>query len=115
MSDGDVMRPYIDPTTGEWVGEHETRVDDEITRQTEWFDTESEARRFARTGRRDERATCTHCGRLIVQEQGRWVDPQATGDDSMWRETCDAHDTTTAEHEPELASDDRKPVGGSSK
>lgn len=46
--------------------------------------------------------TCTHCGRAIVQENGRWVDPEATGDDSVWRETCDAHDTTTAEHEPEM-------------
>lgn len=45
-------------------------------------------------------ATCQHCGRRIVLEDGRWVDPQATGDDVMWRETCDAHDTFTAEHEP---------------
>lgn len=45
------MNPYADPTTGEWIGEHETRVVDQITRQTEWFATEAEARRFARTGK----------------------------------------------------------------
>lgn len=48
-----MTRPYTDPTTGEWVGEHETRVGDQITRQTEWFSTESEARRFARTDTRE--------------------------------------------------------------
>lgn len=31
--------------------------------------------------------TCIHC------------DPEATGDDAVWRETCDSHDTFTAEHE----------------
>ena len=44
--------------------------------------------------------TCEHCGRAIVLVAGEWVDPQATGDDSIWREVCDAHDTFTAEHEP---------------
>lgn len=45
--------------------------------------------------------TCKHCGRRIVREDGdMWVDPNATGDDSIWRETCDAHDTFTAYHEP---------------
>lgn len=50
---------------------------------------------------------CQHCGRLIVQHDGRWIDPEATGDDSVWRETCDRHDTFTAEHEPvsELQTD----------
>lgn len=47
-------------------------------------------------------ATCRHCTRTIVNEGGAWIDPEApvTGDDSVWRETCDAHDTFTAEHEP---------------
>jgi hypothetical protein len=36
-----------------------------------------------------------------VNEDGVWVDPDATGDDSVWRETCDAHDTFIADHEPE--------------
>jgi hypothetical protein len=46
-----------------------------------------------------EEETCRHCGRAIVLES-RWIDPEATGDDEVWRETCDAHDTFTAEHEP---------------
>lgn len=45
--------------------------------------------------------TCRHCGRVIEQDvEGRWVDPEASGDDSVWRETCDAHDTFVADHEP---------------
>jgi hypothetical protein len=52
--------------------------------------------------------TCRHCGRRIERDaadvaagyEGRWIDPEATGDDSIWRETCDQHDTFTAEHEP---------------
>jgi len=43
---------------------------------------------------------CQHCGRTIEWSEGIWIDPQATGDDSVWRETCDAHDAFTAEHEP---------------
>lgn len=47
---------------------------------------------------------CRHCGRTIikVEEDGvyAWIDPLAMGDDSVWRETCDSHDTFTAEHEP---------------
>lgn len=46
-------------------------------------------------------ATCKHCGRSIILDGDRWVDPEATGDDSVWRETCDGHDTFEAEHEPE--------------
>ena len=43
---------------------------------------------------------CRHCGRHVVKDdEGRWVDPEADGDDAIWRETCDAHDTFTAEHE----------------
>jgi hypothetical protein len=49
-------------------------------------------------------ATCKHCGRGIVREGGAWVDPNATGDDAIWREACDAHDTITAEHEPGIFS-----------
>lgn len=48
--------------------------------------------------------TCVHCGRIIVlDEDGVWVDPEATGDDSVWRETCDAHDTFIADHQPVVA------------
>lgn len=45
-------------------------------------------------------STCRHCGRRILLIFGRWIDPEATGDDRVWRETCDSHDTFTAEHEP---------------
>lgn len=50
-------------------------------------------------------ATCVHCERVIVLDpQDGWVDPDASGDDVIWRETCDQHDTFTAEHEPEEPS-----------
>lgn len=42
---------------------------------------------------------CVHCTRWVILVDGAWIDPLATGDDSIWRETCDAHDTFTAEHE----------------
>jgi hypothetical protein len=46
--------------------------------------------------------TCTHCDRVIEWDHiDGWIDPEATGDDSIWRETCDAHDTFIAEHEPD--------------
>lgn len=45
-------------------------------------------------------STCRHCQRRVILIHGRWIDPEATGDDAVWRETCDAHDTFTAEHEP---------------
>lgn len=50
---------------------------------------------------------CIHCGRGITQVKGVWIDPEATGDDSLWRETCDAHDTFAADHEPISADDYR--------
>jgi hypothetical protein len=46
--------------------------------------------------------TCIHCGRVVVKgEPGEyeWVDPEATGDDKIWRETCDSNDTFLANHE----------------
>jgi hypothetical protein len=49
----------------------------------------------------DATATCKHCGRSITRENDTWVDTNATGDDAVWRETCDSHDTFTAEHEPD--------------
>ena len=45
-------------------------------------------------------AICRHCDRSIVKVDGAWIDPEATGDDSVWRETCDAHDDFLADHEP---------------
>ena len=47
-------------------------------------------------------AICRHCERPVVMNGGLWIDPEATGDDAIWRETCEAHDTFTAEHEPSL-------------
>lgn len=42
---------YVDPTTGEWVAEYETRNSaGEVTRRTEWFKDKSDAKRFTRTG-----------------------------------------------------------------
>ncbi len=49
----------------------------------------------------DPRVTCcAHCGRVIVLAGDVWVDPEGSGDDIVWRETCDAHDTFIADHEP---------------
>jgi hypothetical protein len=53
-----------------------------------------------------DESTCRHCGRRIVREgEGLyvWIDPEASGDDRVWRETCDSHDTFAAEHEPEVS------------
>lgn len=47
---------------------------------------------------------CLHCDREIRHYgNGVWVDPAATGDDAVWRETCDSHDTFEANHEPNYA------------
>jgi len=44
---------------------------------------------------------CIHCERDIeLSDEEGWVDPEATGDDSIWREVCDSHDTFDAKHEP---------------
>lgn len=69
------------------------------------------------TGQRDAdvawqsvRPHCAHCGRSIVKNaEGVWIDPEAPatpedGDDHVWRETCDRHDTFIANHEPEVAN-----------
>jgi hypothetical protein len=45
--------------------------------------------------------TCKHCQRTIELVDGTWVDPNATGDDSIWRETCDGNDEDrSATHKP---------------
>jgi hypothetical protein len=48
------------------------------------------------------RATCRHCGREIRFGGVRWIDPAATGDDSIWRDTCADSETFPADHEPGL-------------
>lgn len=44
---------------------------------------------------------CVHCARQVVpDEHGGYVDLEATGDDSIWREVCDAnHNDRVAAHE----------------
>lgn len=45
---------------------------------------------------------------MVEQDaDGTWIDPEATGDDAVWREVCGSHDTFTAEHEP-VTVDDRE-------
>lgn len=77
-------KPYTDPTTGEWVGEYETsQPDGTVSRRTEWFATEQEAREFARTGARcEEPRTCRKCGSVIAFIGGAWVvqDRETTAD-----------------------------------
>lgn len=47
---------------------------------------------------------CVHCDREIRHYgNGVWVDPAAKGDDAVWGETCDSHDTFPANHEPNYA------------
>lgn len=48
------------------------------------------------------RRVCQYCGRVIVfsEDDGKYVDPEATGDDAIWGEICDSHDTFQAEHTP---------------
>lgn len=50
-----------------------------------------------------DRADCRRCGRSIILVEGRWVDPQATDDDVIWRETCDENnEDRIAAHEPAI-------------
>lgn len=43
---------------------------------------------------------CHYCARPIAFEDGQWIDPDARGDDAMWRETCDGVESWPAEHYP---------------
>lgn len=50
---------------------------------------------------RPRQGKCQHCGRNINLIEGEWVDVHATGDDSIWRETCDGNsESFVAPHEP---------------
>lgn len=50
---------------------------------------------------RHVRHRCHYCGRGIVHtDADGWIDPTATGDDAIWREVCDSHDTVIADHVP---------------
>ena len=49
---------------------------------------------------------CLHCERDITfDNDDGWVDPEATGDDSMWREVCAANDSFIAYHDPTPPTD----------
>lgn len=88
----DVIRGYFDHHEQEWQEDGYPFADTDVSGA--WFP--GDYRNAVESG------ACRHCGRHIVRtEADGWVDPQATGDDHIWRETCDAHDTFTAEHEPE--------------
>lgn len=45
-------------------------------------------------------STCRYCGRTVTQTDEGWVDTEATGDDRVWRETCDANESFFANHAP---------------
>ncbi len=46
-----MRKTYFDAYNEQWVGEHETKdAHGEISRTTEWFDTEDEAKRYSRKG-----------------------------------------------------------------
>lgn len=46
--------------------------------------------------------TCKHCQRTIALLVDSWVDTEAAGDDSTWRETCQVnHEDRVVAHEPE--------------
>jgi hypothetical protein len=49
----------------------------------------------------NETTKCFHCGRTITATPTGWVDMQATGDDTIWRYTCDENDTFPSDHEAE--------------
>lgn len=57
--------------------------------------------RYVESAITDDSNTCRYCDRTIVRVNGRWIDPEATGDDSLWKETCDGNDTFMAEHAPD--------------
>ncbi len=51
-------------------------------------------------GEHGAQSTCIHCQRPIQMVDGEgWIDPAATGDDGVWRDSCYAHDTREADHE----------------
>lgn len=50
----------------------------------------------------DTMTRCQHCDRPITRKGGTWVDPDATGDDAVWREVCDVNDTFAAHHVPDV-------------
>ena len=70
-----------------------------IDRDAEKCGEESETHLMAE---RQEKGQCLHCGRAIVKISDAWIDPEATGDDAIWREGCDSNKTFQALHEPTI-------------
>lgn len=78
-------KPYADPTTGEWVGEHTwfEASDGEVHHSTEWFASWADAEHFVRTGQRPapdqcseitgKGARCSRKGRYVVVKTGALV------------------------------------------
>jgi hypothetical protein len=58
--------------------------------------------------------TCRHCERVIEEEEGTWIDPEAPldTDDSMWREICDRNEAFDAVHEPAIIPMDDPRLAG---
>lgn len=72
---------YTDPTTGQFVGEHTTPDADnpgEVRRETEWFDSEDDAKRFERIGARPSAARALYNERMritdVVRERASFPD-----------------------------------------
>lgn len=42
---------------------------------------------------------CKHCERDVFLTDEGWADPNATGDDEIWRLTCDGNEAWPSEHE----------------
>lgn len=79
--------------------------DDELVTEYVWreFSDDEPSGHPDRDTHPEQTSTCRHCKREITLVGLQWVDEDATGDDAVWRETCDEHDTVTAEHEPQEA------------
>lgn len=92
-----IVRFYADDRTSKVV-KHGLTLDEaqahchrNDTQGDGWFDGYTE----------ETSSNCQHCGRTIVlSKKGHWIDPEAKGDDRIWRRTCDSHDTFEADHEP---------------
>lgn len=46
-------------------------------------------------------STCIHCHRDVTLTDEGWADPEATGDDAIWRFVCDENGSFPANHEGE--------------
>lgn len=45
-----------------------------------------------------ESRSCAYCSRPVVPTADGWADPEATGDDLIWRFTCDENSSFPSEH-----------------